>query len=65
CLPTMAGHHVLEVADLLTREAPPGAGHAPGLTRRAPGTADAAPVGTASAAGPPVRGADEATEVRT
>ncbi len=25
CLPTMAGHHVLEVADLLTREAPPDA----------------------------------------
>ncbi|MFC8220278.1 ADP-ribosylglycohydrolase family protein [Streptomyces sp. NPDC057362] len=25
CLPTMAGHHVLEVADLLTRESPPAA----------------------------------------
>nr|WP_234332018.1 ADP-ribosylglycohydrolase family protein [Streptomyces sp. NRRL F-5650] len=35
CLPTMAGHHVLEVADLLTRaarEVPPGPEHVPGLT---------------------------------
>ncbi|WP_240798609.1 ADP-ribosylglycohydrolase family protein [Streptomyces sp. H23] len=33
CLPTMAGHHVLEVADLLTREAPPGAESREGVSR--------------------------------
>nr|WP_309317895.1 ADP-ribosylglycohydrolase family protein [Streptomyces salinarius] len=33
CLPTMAGHHVLEVADLLTREAPPGAASREGVSR--------------------------------
>ncbi|MEV4042551.1 hypothetical protein AB0J75_06185, partial [Streptomyces sp. NPDC049744] len=41
CLPTMAGHHVLEVADLLTRaagEAPPDAGR-----ERQPGKHSPAP----------------------
>ncbi|MFI7395149.1 ADP-ribosylglycohydrolase family protein [Streptomyces tendae] len=57
CLPSMAGHHVLEVADLLTRaarEAPPDAGHAEnagntgstGSTGKPPGE----PSGTARAA---------------
>ncbi|MEU9067123.1 ADP-ribosylglycohydrolase family protein [Streptomyces sp. NPDC048109] len=41
CLPTMAGHHVLEVADLLTRASPPaaesrGPAEAPATTVRVP-----------------------------
>lgn len=48
CLPMMAGHHVLEVADLLTRaarEAPPAAGHAhaPGAGLPAPDPAATPP----------------------
>ncbi|MEV6884577.1 ADP-ribosylglycohydrolase family protein [Streptomyces sp. NPDC051135] len=48
CLPTMAGHHVLEVADLLTRaarEARPAAGHAhaPGAGLPAPDAAATPP----------------------
>ena len=38
CLPTMAGHHVLEVADLLTREAPPDAECREGVPRGSAGT---------------------------
>ncbi|KAF2780731.1 hypothetical protein STPH1_5401 [Streptomyces sp. OM5714] len=48
CLPTMAGHHVLEVADLLTRaarQAPPGATRAPGGAERAPRCPERAPHG--------------------
>ncbi|MFF6864200.1 ADP-ribosylglycohydrolase family protein [Streptomyces ardesiacus] len=47
CLPTMAGHHVLEVADLLTRaarEVPPGPEHVPGLTGRSTGPSGPPPV---------------------
>nr|WP_245235282.1 ADP-ribosylglycohydrolase family protein [Streptomyces violaceorubidus] len=52
CLPTMAGHHVLEVADLLTRAAravpagrgaPTGPEHAPGDPERAPGATEPVP----------------------
>ncbi|MGX1121240.1 hypothetical protein RKD37_006603 [Streptomyces ambofaciens] len=59
CLPTMAGHHVLEVADLLTRaarEAPPDTGreqqpgkHSPAPPPSGPGTALSVP-GTHAAA---------------
>ncbi|WP_345963647.1 ADP-ribosylglycohydrolase family protein [Streptomyces sp. BRB040] len=48
CLPTMAGHHVLEVADLLTRAsspAPPDAARAPGGAERAPRCPERAPHG--------------------
>ncbi len=48
CLPTMAGHHVLEVADLLTRaarQAPPNATRAPGGAERAPRCPERAPHG--------------------
>ncbi|NHI10243.1 hypothetical protein STPH2_5610 [Streptomyces sp. KO7888] len=48
CLPTMAGHHVLEVADLLTRaarQAPPDATRAPGGAERAPRCPERAPHG--------------------
>ncbi|WUK62796.1 ADP-ribosylglycohydrolase family protein [Streptomyces coelicoflavus] len=46
CLPTMAGHHVLEVADLLTRaarQAPPGSERVPEATERRPRRPERAP----------------------
>ncbi|MDX3423077.1 ADP-ribosylglycohydrolase family protein [Streptomyces sp. ME02-6985-2c] len=46
CLPTMAGHHVLEVADLLTRAsrpAPPASERVRGATKRFPRNPDRSP----------------------
>ncbi|WP_109031875.1 ADP-ribosylglycohydrolase family protein [Streptomyces rubrogriseus] len=46
CLPTMAGHHVLEVADLLTRSsrpAPPASERVRGTTKRSPRNPDRSP----------------------